>query len=102
MVGQAQVTVGNHDNKAKSFKGEITNVNIFETSAEDFGVQASGNKCTQPDKFENNVRSWRDFRRGKVGGVKVPTVNTACPVRKVFDDFQINQGHGRYFYQRHS
>ena len=86
MVGQAQLA-GKPVGRDKSYKGEITNVNIFESANVEFGKQASARKCREPDIYTNIVRPWRDFRRGKVGDIKVLKKNTACP------------GRGRYLFQ---
>jgi hypothetical protein len=99
IVGQAQLK-GMPDGQDKSYKGEITNVNIFEESEESFGKQASDSKCREPDVYTNIVRPWKDFRRGKVGDIKALKENTACSSNKKFDDFQTRKGRGRYLYQR--
>ena len=83
MVGQAQLD-GKPDGPDKSYKGEMTNVNIFEEATEEFGKQASERKCREPDVYTNIVRPWRDFRRGKVGDIKVLKKNTACPAGQYF------------------
>ena len=83
MVGQAQLD-GKPDGPDKSYKGEMTSVNIFEEATEEFGKQASERKCLEPDVYTNIVRPWRDFRRGKVGDIKVLKKNTACPAGQYF------------------
>ena len=100
MVGQAHLE-GRPDGQDKSFKGEITNVNIFEEANDNFAIQASASRCREPDIYTNIVRPWRDFRRGKVGEIKVLKKNTACSSSKFFDDLHIGKGRGRYLYKKH-
>jgi hypothetical protein len=99
MVGQAQLK-GKPDGQEKSFKGEITNVNIFEKSDVAFGTQASKSTCYEPESYTNIVRPWKEFRRGKVGDIKALKENTACSGNRNFNDFQVMKGRGRYLHQR--
>jgi hypothetical protein len=96
MVGQAQlnlIPVG----QDKAYRGEITNVNIFEQSDDLLGEKASESTCKE--YYGKIVRLWHDFRRAKVGEVRALEQNTACPSNFTSRDFlAITKERGRYIY----
>lgn len=80
VVGQDQDSVGGHFEVGETFNGGITNVNIYANfnvrAANTLGREVTRSTC-EPKRYVNIVKTWKDFRLGMVGKLKV-TQKSSC------------------------
>ena len=61
MLGQEQDSVGGALDATQSFRGKLTNVNVWDHKLTDTRIQEMSTSCWLDEWEDGNVYSWRNF-----------------------------------------